>query len=448
MNNAGDTLSDNLLGDAAERLFVQTCTPALLRAAEQGQPIDAAWRACEDAGFTDALVPESLGGAGLPLAAALPVVLAAGRHLCPYPIAHTMLARGWLAAHGHACPAGPIALAPHGLSVADHRIAGTNVPWIRVASHVLAQIDGQAWLLPVQAADVQSNGIHGSLDGEASWALADAQCLGPIRASDEQNGREGREGRLGRNGHDGRDGQDGRHGQDGPDGHNGQRAADTPDALALLAATAYAGLMAGAMERVLAMTLDYANTRAQFGKSIGRFQAVQQQISVMAEEVWAANMAAQLAFQSQDTQPGNLPRVMAGALPNAMPGATPGSIPSAMPAATPGAMPGAMPSATPGATPGAMPGVIPSVMPGAMQAAVGKARVSQAAPRVADIAHAVHGAIGVTAEFDLQLYTRRLRDWRLAAGSESFWHAHIGAHALQGEDSALDLIRRVSQGQA
>ncbi|WP_255444305.1 acyl-CoA dehydrogenase family protein, partial [Achromobacter sp. LC458] len=253
-------------------------------------------------------------------------------------------------------------------------------------------------------------------------------------------------------------------GQDGHNGHNGQRAADTPDALALLAATAYAGLMAGAMERVLAMTLDYANTRAQFGKSIGRFQAVQQQISVMAEEVWAANMAAQLAFQSQVTQPGDMPRVMAGALPNAMPGATPGSIPSAMPAATPGAtpgampgarpsampgaMPGAMPSAMPSATPGAMPGVMPSVMPGAMQAAVGKARTSQAAPRVADIAHAVHGAIGVTAEFDLQLYTRRLRDWRLAAGSESFWHAHIGAHALQGEDSALDLIRRVSQGQA
>lgn len=374
MNNAGDTLSDNLLGDAAERLFAQTCTPALLRAAEQGQPIDAAWRACEDAGFADALVPESLGGAGLTLAAALPVVLAAGRHLCPYPIAHTMLARGWLAAHGHAALPGPIALAPHGLSMAGDRIAGANVPWIRVASHVLAQIDRQAWLLPAQAADVRSNGVHGALDGEASWALSDAQCLGPVPAASNEG--------------------------DGRDGRDGQSEADAPDALTVLAAAAYAGLMAGAMERVLAMTLDYANTRAQFGKSIGRFQAVQQQISVMAEEVWAANMAAQLAFQSRDSQDGGVADAMADA------------------------------------------------MPGAMQVAVGKARASQAAPRVADIAHAVHGAIGITAEFDLQLYTRRLRDWRLAAGSESFWHAHIGARALQGEDRALDIIRRVSQGQS
>ncbi|KAG0741354.1 hypothetical protein G6F24_016736 [Rhizopus arrhizus] len=101
--------------------------------------------------------------------------------------------------------------------------------------------------------------------------------------------------------------------------------------------------MAGAMDRVLSLTLDYANTRAQFGKPIGRFQAVQQQISVMAEQVWAVRMAAQLAFQGTGGRPQ------------------------------------------------------------AMLAAMGKARASLAAPIVADIAHAVHGAIGVTAEYDLQL---------------------------------------------
>ena len=55
---------DTLLGDAAERLFAQTCTPALIRGIEQGQPAAAPWQACEDAGFADALVPEAQGGAG------------------------------------------------------------------------------------------------------------------------------------------------------------------------------------------------------------------------------------------------------------------------------------------------------------------------------------------------------------------------------------------------
>ena len=45
--------------------------------------------------------------------------------------------------------------------------------------------------------------------------------------------------------------------------------------------------------------------------------------------------------------------------------------------------------------------------------AVAKARTSEAAVTVAAIAHAVHGAIGITEEFDLQLYTRRLHAWRV-----------------------------------
>ncbi|WP_342066742.1 acyl-CoA dehydrogenase family protein [Achromobacter kerstersii] len=345
---------DTLLGDAAERLFAQTCTPALLRAAEQGHSIAAAWQACENAGFADALVPEAQGGAGLDLADALPVVLEAGRHLCPYPIAHTVLARAWLARAGHAVPKGSIAIAAQGLSMQQDRMTGVNVPWVRVADYVLAQADGHVWLLPVAAGCVAPNGVHGSLDGEASWGLraavrVDGEAAGASRIANREHG-------------------------------------DTP--LDELAAIAYAGLMAGAMDRVLAMTLDYANQRTQFGKAIGRFQAVQQQISVMAEHVWAARMAAQLAFQGRGGHPQ------------------------------------------------------------ALMAALGKARTSQAAPLVADIAHAVHGAIGITAEFDLQCYTRRLRDWRLAGGSESYWHARIGAAALSSHLDALTYLRTELQGAA
>ncbi|WP_063581292.1 acyl-CoA dehydrogenase family protein [Achromobacter ruhlandii] len=327
---------ESMLGDAANRLFAQTCTPDVIRQAEQGQPPAQAWQACEDAGFADALVPESRGGAGLALADALPLATAAGRHLCPYPIVDTLLARAWLAHAGHAPAPGAIALAPHGWQATGRQAAGANVPWIRGANAVLARIGEQTWLLPVRAATIESSGVHGSLDAPARWSLEDGERI---------------------------------------DAGAGLPALDE------LAATACAGLIAGAMDRVLSMTLDHANQRQQFGKPIGRFQAVQQQISVMAEQVWAARMAAQLAFQGRD----GLPRPLLAAL--------------------------------------------------------GKARASLAVARVADIAHAVHGAIGITEEYDLQLYTRRLREWRLAAGSESHWHARIGAHALADGGDAVSYLR-------
>ncbi len=327
---------DSLFGDAAERLFAQTCTPHLIRQAEHGQAPATAWQACEAAGFADALVPEAQGGAGLALADVLPLALATGRHLCPYPVVDTVLARAWLARAGHPQAAGSIALAPQGWAVHAGQAVATNVPWIRCADHVLAHIDGHAWLLPAAAATLERGGVHGSLALPARWPLDTRERI------------------------------------DAPAGL---------PTLETLAAAGYATLIAGAMERVLAMTLDYPNQRSQFGKPIGRFQAVQQQISIMAEQVWAARMAAQLAFQGR-----------AG-------------------------------------------------LPQPLLAALGKARASQAVPRVADIAHAVHGAIGVTEEFDLQLYTRRLREWRLAAGSESYWHARIGAQALADDADAVSYLR-------
>lgn len=327
---------DSIFGDAAERLFAQTCTPAMIRQAEQGQAPTQAWQACEAAGFADALVPESRGGAGLALADTLPLATAAGRHLCPYPFVDTLLARAWLARAGHAPAAGSIALAPHGWQVSAGLATGANVPWIRSADAVLARLGEQVWLLPARAATIEPSGVHGSLDAPARWSLDDGERID---------------------------------------------AAPALPGLDELAAAACAGLIAGAMDRVLAMTLDYANQRQQFGKPIGRFQAVQQQISVMAEQVWAARMAAQLAFQGRDG------------------------------------------------------------LPQPLLAALGKARASLAVARVADIAHAVHGAIGVTEEYDLQLYTRRLREWRLAAGSESHWHARIGAHALADGGDAVSYLR-------
>jgi acyl-CoA dehydrogenase len=77
-------------------------------------------------------------------------------------------------------------------------------------------------------------------------------------------------------------------------------------------------------------------------------------------------------------------------------------------------------------------------LPQPLRAAVAKARASEAAAIVAPIAHAVHGAIGITAELDLQLHTRRIHEWRADYGSELHWNRVLG-RALLDADAASTL---------
>ena len=59
----------------------------------------------------------------------------------------------------------------------------------------------------------------------------------------------------------------------------GALAAIAGDAPLEAGACAYAAQLAGAMERVLAITVAYANERDQFGRPIGKFQAIQHQLA-------------------------------------------------------------------------------------------------------------------------------------------------------------------------
>jgi acyl-CoA dehydrogenase len=133
---------------------------------------------------------------------------------------------------------------------------------------------------------------------------------------------------------------------------------------------------------VFSRTLHYANDRNQFGRPIGKFQAIQHQLSVISEHVFAARMAAQIGCQSVSATPDRL------------------------------------------------------------RVAIAKARTSEAALEVASLSHSIHGAIGFTAEFDLQLFTRRLHLWRQAGGSESYWHDVLGADLVNHYSGcALDMLR-------
>ena len=137
-----------------------------------------------------------------------------------------------------------------------------------------------------------------------------------------------------------------------------------------------AALMAGAMVEVLKLTIEHANTRVQFGKPLGKQPAVQHQLALMAEQVAAAEVSVEYAVRrwAGDTAPEIIWRAVATA----------------------------------------------------------KIRAGEAAGKVAEMAHQIHGAIGFTREYRLQDLTRRLWTWRDAAGAESEWAHELGKRLIAG----------------
>jgi len=143
--------------------------------------------------------------------------------------------------------------------------------------------------------------------------------------------------------------------------------------------------IAGACARAVEMTCGYANDRVQFGRPIAKFQAIQQQLALAGEWSAMAAMASQLA--------------LAG----------------------------------------------PGVALDPVRVACAKQVAGSAAQTCAEVVHAVHGAIGVTAEYDLQLFTRRLWTWAADFGSSLYWAREIGAGLLDdGPRFSWDAVVRAS----
>lgn len=159
--------------------------------------------------------------------------------------------------------------------------------------------------------------------------------------------------------------------------------------LLILGALARSLQMAGAMEKVLEFSISHAKQREQFGRPIGRFQAIQHHLAVMAGETAAASAAADAA---------------ALALENSK-----------------------------------------NVEDAAFEVAAAKVRVGEAAEEVARISHQVHGAIGFTKRHALHHYTRRLWTWRDEFGSESEWSVKLGEWIFaKGSDGLWPTLARTA----
>jgi alkylation response protein AidB-like acyl-CoA dehydrogenase len=126
--------------------------------------------------------------------------------------------------------------------------------------------------------------------------------------------------------------------------------------------------MLGGMERAFEMAVEYSKSRVQFGRPIGSFQALQHKAANMQVDVEGARL---VTFQA--------------AL------------------------------------------YLASGQPADREVAIAKAWTSDAYRRVCAEAHQMHGAIGFTWEYDLQLFTRRMRVLEGALGDADYHRQQVAA---------------------
>jgi alkylation response protein AidB-like acyl-CoA dehydrogenase len=346
--------SDNIIVDTATRIFRDLCEPATVNEAEGGVWPKALWSALEESGLPRAWVPEELAGAGAAMADGFAILRVAGRFAAPVPLAETLMA-GWLLSRaGIAVPEGPMTIAPVHADGAiaitpDGRLEGRarRVPFARNARHIAALARrgaGRAVALvatsglPIR----QDRSLAGEPRDDVSFDGAVPEAVGA--------------------------------------------AAVDEDAIQRLGAAVRLQQIAGALERILEQSVEYALDRVQFGRPIAKFQAVQHNLATLAGEVAAASAAADLAAE-------------AGA----------------------------------------------AAEPGAAEIAIAKVRGGEAAGTGAAIAHQVHGAMGFTYEHSLHHRTRRLWSWREEFGNETAWATRLGRMvAAAGADRLWPFVTEAS----
>jgi acyl-CoA dehydrogenase len=310
--------SRSILVETADRLFGD------LAAAERPD-LEALWPKLEEAGFPLLLTPEADGGFGGDWGDAFAVLRLAGFHVLAAPLAEAVVA-GWAASGGGLpAPEGLCTVAPHAEGHIDNgaftgRLSG--VPWGGAAAYVMAEAGGRLVRLRI------------------SDAVTVEERANPAREPRSAVVFEGAAAEVGE---------------------------ETVDLFGW-GALARTAQIAGALDAALALSIRHANERIQFGRPIGKFQAVQQSLAIFAEEAAAVNCAGQAAAQAADRGDA------------------------------------------------------------AFEAAAAKLRANQAAGSGTTIAHQVHGAIGFTQEHPLHRLTLRLHAWRAEFGNDRYWGARLGAY--------------------
>jgi acyl-CoA dehydrogenase len=329
--------------EQADRLFQQHVNKNILADADDGKWAASLWAALEDAGLPLALVPEAAGGVGLAASVVAGLIRRAAFYSVPLPLAETIIAsRLWVDAGGDVLD-GAVTLAPvnpqDSLIVAENgsgmTLSGTahHVPWGVQAPTALVfarDANGKGSLCRVLSAQLRPNRPRRNI----AYEPRDEMHFDGVQLSASDV-------------------------RPAPDYLD-------EDGLMAFGAAIRVQQMIGGMERCLDYALTYANERVQFGRPIGKFQAIQHMLAGAAGHFAAASATADALFESERLGDDDF------------------------------------------------------------AVAIAKSRCGEAAGQVAAVCHQVHGAMGFTQEHPLHFSTRRLWAWRDEWGAESYWQERVG----------------------
>jgi acyl-CoA dehydrogenase len=259
-------MTDSLLLETADKAFASTCSFAAVQAAESAGWAPEIWNTAAEIGLPWVSVPETAGGAGGSPADAVAVLVVAGRHAAPIPLAETGLLAGWLAASaGLTVGGGPRTVVPgrpeDNLVLRGDRLSGTahRVPWARAAERVVALVEGRVVVVAPRGARIQE---MANLAGEPR----DTVVFEDIAVDEAAAAPEG----------------------------------ISAESLWLRGALTRAALMAGALGAMAELAASYAAERHQFGRPIASFQAVQGLLVRAAEEAALVDLAVQVASRQAE----------------------------------------------------------------------------------------------------------------------------------------------------
>lgn len=338
--------------ESTTKIMEKFSTKEVVNDAEKGIWASELWDSLAEYGMLNVGVAEELGGSGGDFEDALSILRLAGKYSAPIPLAETYMANWILSEYGVEVSDKILTIAYekemqpfHFHKEADGWIVtgkANQVPWARFAESIIVfgeTVEGTILaLLDLEKAEI----IHGkNMAGEArDQVIFDHVYLKACKIISIDHREVGRK-------------------------------------ILYSGALTKTVMMAGALEKILEMTINHSTERTQFGKSLHRFQAIQHHIAALAGETAAAGIAANYAVAAFGKNPFS------------------------------------------------------------KEIALAKIRVNEAAGKGNPIAHQVLAAIGFTYEHTLHHSTRRLWSWRDEFGTETDWEEVITEELLKLDKDGL-----------
>ncbi|OCC25628.1 hypothetical protein MB02_03105 [Croceicoccus estronivorus] len=316
----------DILAQSVDRLFADI-------AASRPSP-DEAWRSIEELGIPALFLPETEGGMEGSWSDAEIVFQLSGYHAIELPVGETMIARKLLSEAGIKAPTGPLTLGRGQGDIDAASFSGTirslssSLAGCQMVACVTQSTTGACVLIDPSLASHGEERLNLAGEPRTAFTFENARC--DVIVSESGLG----------------------------------------DTIMHAGALLRAAQIGGALARSLEQCVNYAQERSQFGRELRKFQAIQHQIALLAEEAAAVACASSSAAAARDSGDAEF------------------------------------------------------------EIACAKLRANQATGKSALIAHQVHGAIGITEEHDLHRFTQRLWAWRSEFGNDRYWAKMLGNFML------------------